>query len=57
MEERNRTLRASVHAILVLLGVDGSLVRKRFACAGSPTVETEPEGRAALKKGRVELDF
>jgi len=29
-------------------------VTKRFACAG--TVETEPEGRAALKKGRVELD-
>lgn len=30
-------------------------VTKRFACAG--TVETEPEGRAALKKGCVELDF
>ena len=30
-------------------------VTKRFACAG--TVETDPEGRAALKKGRVELEF
>jgi translation initiation factor 2D len=30
-------------------------VTKRFACSG--IVETEPEGRAALKKGCVELDF
>jgi translation initiation factor 2D len=30
-------------------------VTKRFACSG--IVETEPEGRAALKKGYVELDF
>lgn len=30
-------------------------VTRRFAC--SSTIETEPVGRAALKKGHVELDF
>lgn len=30
-------------------------VQRRFACAC--TVETEPEGRASLRKGYVELDF